>query len=36
MDQHTGSNNVKFFYRAYVPEKDNHKNPLALWLHGIG
>lgn len=29
-------NNVTMTYADYAPAKDNHKNPLIIWLHGAG
>ncbi|MEH7082028.1 prolyl oligopeptidase family serine peptidase [Neobacillus drentensis] len=28
--------NVSLTYADYSPAKDNHKNPLIIWLHGAG
>lgn len=30
------SDNTTYSYATYTPEKDDHKNPLVIWLHGGG
>ena len=33
---YTGSDGMTLGYGSYVPEPDDKKNPLVIWLHGAG